>query len=342
MAVSTFGARPMMPASAASALGGLSMGGKPFRARGGVIAAPGATVTMPASAAATLGGLSMGGKPFNARGNVSYYSSRDAGVPVQPAPKPPKQAPAFSIDDDPMVRAARAALPGLVENAQKSARNSIVARLLQYGDPNLNGILDQGAAKQMLANLGIGKLDGQALDLLSLDPETQRQIAQAYGAEADPGVARDVGPSGISQKAQFDRSVAQAWRQRLGNLTGRGAVRSGDFGYQSREQEINRDVGIQNLVQSLLGGIGSDVSGVDTARSAGQKAIDDAIQAAYSRVAANPDYLANLYGPTKPAAPPDTTPVVTQTPSALQPSPLQQAVGTDPYKILQAVLGGRR
>lgn len=348
MAVSTFGVRPTISASAASALGGLSMNGRPFRARGQMAAAPGAVVSMPAAGAAALGGLSMGGRPFNAGGSVSYYNAGDPGVPVAPAPKPPASSSStqskysFSVFDDPTVRAARDAMPGIIDNAQKSARNSILARLLQYGDPGLSGILDRGAAKQMLDNLKLSELGGQALDLLSLDKDTQDQIARAYGAETDPAVMRDMGPSGLSQRAQFDRAMAQTWRQRLGNLTGRGAVRSGDLGYQEREQQINRDVGIQNLVSALLGGIGGDVAGVNTARQQAQQTLDTAIQNARNLYAQNPEGYAAMFGVSQPTIAPDTSPVVTQTPSAAVQSALQQALDPTAFGVLQSALGGRR
>lgn len=274
-------------------------------------------------------------------GGPAAASPMGAGVPVVPNPKPPKAAPlSFSIDDDPFVKAARDAMPGAVENAQKGAKNSIIARLLQFGDPSLSGILDRGAAKQMLANLGLDRLGGQALDLLALDDATKQQIAQAYGAEADEAVMRDVGPSGISQRAQFDRSVAQAWRQRLGNLTGRGAVRSGDLGFQSREQEIARDVGVQNLVSALLGGIGGDVAGVDAARQQAQRAVDEAIQNARNAVLQNPEAYASMLGITRPTQTPPTS-TTTAAPPAAQPA-VQQALTPEQLRILQSVLGGMR
>jgi hypothetical protein len=262
-------------------------------------------------------------------------------VPVQPDPKPPKTAGSysFSIDDDPFVKAARDAMPGAVGGAQKNARDSIIARLLQYGDPGLSSVLDQGAAKQMLANLNLGgSLGSEALNLLGLDKDTQDQITRAYGAEQDEGVSRDVGPSGISTKAQFDRAMAQGWRQRLGNLTGRGAVRSGDLGYQTREQSLTRDVGIQGLVQGLLGSIGQDVSGVDAARQQAQKAIDDAINNARTAIMQNPEQYAAMMGLSS-AAP---APVVKPASTAPTSNPLEGALTPAQFGLLQSVFGGYR
>lgn len=276
-------------------------------------------------------------------GGPAAASPMGASVPVVPAPKPPKAAPlSFSIDDDPFVKAARDAMPGAVENAQRGARNSIIARLLQYGDPNLSGVLGTGAARQMLANLNLGGLGSQALDLLALDDATKQQIAAAYGAEGDEAVMRDVGPSGISQKAQFDRSVAQSWRQRLGGLTGRGAVRSGDFGFQSREQEIARDVGVQNLVSALLGGIGTDVSTVDAARQQAQRAVDEAIQNARNAILQNPEAYASMLGITRPTETPPTAPVAPAPARPVAQAPVQKALTPEQFGILQSVLGGRR
>lgn len=278
-------------------------------------------------------------------GGPAAASPMGVPVPVMPAPKPPKAAPlSFSIDDDPTVKAAKDALPLLINNAQKTARGSIIARLLQYGDPNLSGVLDKGAASQMLKNLQMGKqLGSEALDLLSLDDATKQQIAAAYGAEGDEAVMRDVGPSGISTKAQFDRSVAQSWRQRLGGLTGRGAVRSGDLGFQSREQEIARDVGVQSLISSLLSGLGTDVAGVNTARQAGEKALQDAVNNARAMYVANPTTYAALLGLTEPTDPPPAPPTASAPPSrpAAQ-SSVQRALTPEQFGILQSVFGGRR
>ena len=258
-----------------------------------------------------------------------------ATVPVQPAPKPPKQPWSFDINSDPFVKAAQDALPGIVSNAQAGAHNSIIARLLQYGDPGLSGLFSGGAMKQMLANLGLDKLGSQAVDLLKIDPETAKEIAKAYGAESDPGVARDLGPSGLSLKAQFDRAMAQAFRQRLGNLTSRGAVRSGDLGYQTREQQLAQDVGTQNLVQQLLSGISMDVSTVDAARQAAQKAIDDAIQNARNAILQNPENYAASIGAVPPTPPAPAAP-------GQQQNPLEGYLTPSQFGILQSVFGGMR
>ena len=332
MAVSTFAARPNRVASIDSYYP--SVGGSAAAYKIGYL--PRATKAAPTVAP---------GSYYPSVGGPAAANPMSAMVPVAPSPKPPAQTAqklSFSIDDDPFVKAAKDAMPGVIENAQKTARSSIIARLLQFGDPTLNSVLDRGAARQMLDNLQLGKLGGQALDLLALDPETQQQIVQTYGAEPDEAVQRDIGPSGTSQRAQFDRSVAQAWHQRLRNLIGSGAVRSGDLGYQTREQQIARDVGLQNLVSSLLGEIGGDVAGVDSARQTAQKAIDDAIVNARNTYAANPEAYAAMLGISKPSPTPDTTPVVTTTPSAAVQSQLQQGLTPTQFGILQSVFGGRR
>lgn len=275
-----------------------------------------------------------------ANGTIGTYGppAPDWAGPVQPNPKPPAQKPsyAFSIDDDPFVKAARNAMSGIVDNAQRSARGSIIGRLLQYGDPGLSGLLSKGALQQYLGNINMGGLGSQAIDLLNIDPATAQQIAQQYGAESDPAVARDLGPAGVSLKAQFDRAMAQDWRARIGSLTGRGAVRSGDLGYQTREQGLQNDVGVQNLVQSLLGGIGQDVSGVDTARQTAQRAIDDAIQNARNSIIQNPEQYAALMG---------LTPAVQAPPAATSSPPpssssLQSLLTPQQYGILQSAMWG--
>lgn len=286
---------------------------------------------MPGSSVKLMDGGSFTFKP---RTSTAPQIPGSSVVPT-PAPKPPSSY-NFSIDDDPFVKAARDAMPGVVSGAQKNAHDSIIARLLQYGDPGLSSVLDQGAARQMLSNLQMGGLGSEAVNLLGLDKATQDQIAKAYGAEADAGVARDVGPSGVSTKAQFDRAMAQGWRQRLGNLTGRGAVRSGDLGYQSREQSLANDVGVQSLVQQLLGGIGQDVSGVDAARQQAQKAIDDAINNARNAILQNPEQYAAMMG----LAPRTAAPAVKPADTSPTANPLEGMLTPVQFGYLQSFARG--
>ena len=207
----------------------------------------------------------------------------------------------------------------------------------------LRALTDTRAGREAADRAGLAPtartLLGWLAETTTPNKANREKIAQAYGAEGDAGVQRDVGPSGVSTKAQFDRSMAQAWRQRLGNLTGRGAIRSGDLGYQTREQGIANDVGVQGLVSALLGGISGDVSGVDAARQQAQKAIDDAIQNARNAIIQNPEAYAAMLGITKPPAAPDTTPADTTTPSQ---SPLQSLLSPAQFGILQSVFGGAR
>jgi hypothetical protein len=270
-------------------------------------------------------------------------------VPVQPNPKPPA-ASTFDLNSDPLVRNAMSQRDTSVRNAFDAAKGSILARLLQFGDPTLSQSFIKDKAQRFLNNLDFGAYGRNASNLIGLSQDDLNKITQAYGANQDEAVARDQGPSGLSTKAQFDRSVAQAWRQRLGSLTGSGAIRSGDLGYQTDQQNIGRDVGYQNLIDSLTGAIGQDVGSVGTAMTEGEKLVQQAIQTLQAAVIQNPDGYSALNGYQKPIPAP--------APAAPSPSSLAQtyaattakkgtasnalsgAYTADQLAILKAILGG--
>jgi hypothetical protein len=238
-------------------------------------------------------------------GGAAARSPLETSVPVQPAPKPPASPrPAFDLNSDPLVRTAMSQRDTSVRNAFDSAKGSILSRLLQFGDPTLSQSFLKDKAQRFLNGLDLGAYGRNANDLLGLSQDDLNKITQAYGANPDAAVTRDQGPNGLSTKAQFDRSVAQAWRQRLAGLTGSGAIRSGDYGYQTDQQNIARDVGYKNLLDALTSSIGTDAGTVGTAMTEGEKLVQKAIESARTAILTSPDTYAALYGYQKPIPPP--------------------------------------
>lgn len=212
----------------------------------------------------------------------------------------------------PEIAAAEVAKKTSIESAANKARQDIISRLIAAGDPTFAAGLGVQRLTELAQARGFSPESlNRAADLLNVSPETMRMIRSAYGTEGEIGameatgqltpeqeqqraVLRDIGPSGVGQRAQLERAATQTARSIGGALAARNAFRSGEFPYLQREAGIARNIGEQSYLSNLISGLATAVAERAAANTAAEQTFQNVLNTVRRAVATDPSQYPEL------------------------------------------------
>lgn len=257
-----------------------------------------------------------------------------------------------SITTIPEIAAAEAAKNASIASAANKARQDIIFRLIAAGDPTFAAGLGVQRLTELAQARGFSPESiNSAADLLNVSPETMNMIRGAYGTQSEinameatgqltpeqeqqRAILRDIGPSGVGQRAQLERAATQTGRSIGGALASRNMFRSGEFPYLQREASITRNIGEQSYLNNLISGLASAVADRAAANAAAEQTFQNVLNTVNRAVATNPSQY--------PEVAPNIGPTVDLPAPVYAPAPvnLRSIISPSKYRVLQSLLSG--